>query len=635
MKKLYFIQAATTYKNKYSVYLPYSVGCLIAYAMQNDAVKNEYCVEEIFFEREKPEIVCDNITEPFLIAFSTALWNIEYSKKTAKLIKERYPNCHIVFGGHCVSDNTELLENEYVDFLIHNEGEEAFEKLLLALDNKYDLANVPNLSYKTDMGFITNSITTVTDLTLCPSPYTTGVFDHILKENPNVPFNAILETNRGCPYGCAYCEWCYTKKLRMFPMEKVKGELEWIASNKIEYCYCADANFGIDKRDVEIAKFAVDMKKEYGYPFVFRPTYANGGGDTVIEIGEILNNGKIDKGVTVAYQSLNPDVLKLIGRKNFGPKKNQETTQRLHSLGIQTYCELILGLPGETYDSFCNGLCRLLELSHHGSISVYNCQVYPNSLLGQADYQKSHGVKCARVPIEGIHYAADYNGVEEYFHIVVETNTMPFEHWVRANMFSTVLLTFHSNGLLRFVATYLYNEKNVSYYDFYNELLSFIMNADDTELHKMFMTFYNRYNITDDGDWVYHSDELGDIGWYYDEAAFLKLSQKLDVMYEELNPFLSNYFDDETFYNELIKFQKSAIRQLGNNSSESTYNYDFYSYFIDKKPLSKGLYRLKINIPDPIETLWDFAKKIILFGKRRGETLVINDPAKFEWLNLN
>ena len=62
---------------------------------------------------------------------------------------------------------------------------------------------------------------------------------------------------------CSYCEWCFTHKIRKFPIEKIKAEIEWIASKKIRYCYCADANFGILERDVEIAKYVVEQKN-YG-----------------------------------------------------------------------------------------------------------------------------------------------------------------------------------------------------------------------------------------------------------------------------------------------------------------------------------------------------------------------------------
>ena len=637
MKKIYFIQAATAYKNRYCVYLPYAAGCLVAFAKQFDDIKSEYSFEKIFFEREKPGKVCDEIKEPFLIAFSVSLWNIEYSLLTARLIKEKYPSCIIVFGGHSVSYKRDLLcEHGFIDYLLHGEGEESFTNLLRYLSGQIEKSEVRGLSYRENGKTVNNKAVTPVDLSECPSPYTTGVFDDILKENPGEPFNAVLETNRGCPYGCAYCEWCFTKELRQFSMQKIKDELLWIAKNKIEYCYCADANFGIIERDAEIAEYAVSMKKQYGYPFVFRPTYANGGGDTVFKAGKILNGGGIDKGVTVAYQSLDENVLRLIGRKNFGTEKNRRTAESFTKIGIPTYCELILALPGETYESFCNGLCHLLETGNHGSVSVYNCQVYPNSLLGDEDYRKEHGIKSVRVPIEGIHYAADFNGVEEYFDIVTETKTMPFEKWVRANMFSTTVLTFHSNGLLRFFAMYLYYEKGIKYNDFYNALLKYIMTSKGTRINTLFKSFYDRYNDTNHGDWVYRDEKLGDIGWYYDEAAYLEMSTEADEIYMELEPFLKEYFDDEKLFCQLMTFQKSMLRRFGVYECNESFDYDFNSYFSalsasNPSELKKGKFDLSVRIDDRSQTLEEFSKKTVLFGKRRGETLVFNNKSDFLW----
>lgn len=200
---------------------------------------------------------------------------MEYNKALAKKLKELYPQVKIIFGGHSVPSGSSFLDElDFVDYLMHNEGEETTAEFLKAIIKGGELSEVPNLSYRTADGNVTTKDYHPCDISAYPSPYTEGIFDNIMKENPGIEFHATLETNRGCPYGCAYCEWCYTKKLRLFPMEKIKAEIEWIAKNKIRYCYCADANFGIVERDVEIAEYVVSQKKKYGYPDVFKPCYA-------------------------------------------------------------------------------------------------------------------------------------------------------------------------------------------------------------------------------------------------------------------------------------------------------------------------------------------------------------------------
>lgn len=64
---------------------------------------------------------------------------------------------------------------------------------------------------------------------------------------------------------------------------------------------------------------------------------------------------------------------------------------------ISTYTKLILGLPGETLDSFCRGLCELLEMGQHSSASVYHCELLPNARMNTPEYKKEYGVSGVHV----------------------------------------------------------------------------------------------------------------------------------------------------------------------------------------------------------------------------------------------
>lgn len=82
------------------------------------------------------------------------------------------------------------------------------------------------------------------------------MFDKIIKNNPDVLWAMTMETNRGCPHRCTYCDWgglTYTK-VRHFDIQRVKDDIEW-AKNNVGFIFNADANFGMFKeRDLEIAK---------------------------------------------------------------------------------------------------------------------------------------------------------------------------------------------------------------------------------------------------------------------------------------------------------------------------------------------------------------------------------------------
>lgn len=625
-KKFYLVQIGVSYSNP--VFLPYSTGCIAAYLKRDAEISEHYEIPDIIVMRERPEDVIKRFDTPDIVAFSCYTWNYEYDLLLARMLKEKFPDVLILFGGHSVPQGGDMLdEYPFINFLMHNEGEETTALLLKALANGTPFSEIPNLSYRTPNGTLTTPDRHPCDISGYPSPYLDGIFDNIIKEFPDTEFHATLETNRGCPYECAYCEWCFTKKLRAFPMKKIKAEIEWIAAHKLKYCYCADANFGILDRDVEIAQYVVDMKKKYGYPDVFKPCYAKESDDNVFNAGHILNKNNADKGVTLAYQTLEKTALENIGRKNLTLERFSDLDRRYTEAGIPTYTELILGLPGETCESFCRGLCSLLRAGQNNSMTVYECQVYPNTRMGDPAYREKFGIKMTRIPLLGIHYNPEFNGVYEHFDIIYETNTMPKDDWVRAYMFSVVLQSFHHLGLLRYFAIYLHREKGMAYYDFYNELYNFIYYKNDGFLHTLFTQLSERKSDLSGTRWTYQRDEFSTTGWYFEEGVFLEMVSHFDKFREEILPFVESFGLGKELTGELLNYQFSVIRQLGMNEVTVRSGCNFYRYFEDASetvPLKKKASVLHI-VTDKVFDNWaDYARNVIWFGKRYSATLMTN-----------
>ena len=134
-KNVYFVQVdVSSGKNAKVVYLPYTAGVIIANAFKNENVINSYEFKDFIFIRKDIETVVDEMQEPAVIGFSNYCWNTEYNLALAKAVKEKYPECITVFGGHNVPpDNSFLEKYPFIDFLVHAEGEEAFRSLLLEL----------------------------------------------------------------------------------------------------------------------------------------------------------------------------------------------------------------------------------------------------------------------------------------------------------------------------------------------------------------------------------------------------------------------------------------------------------------------------------------------------------------------
>ena len=68
------------------------------------------------------------------------------------------------------------------------------------------------------------------------------------------------------------------------------------------------------------------------------------------------------RGVTIALQSMNPKTLKAIKRMNLANDKLEQIVSDYNNAGVESYCELIVGLPEETLDTWIEGIGKILEL---------------------------------------------------------------------------------------------------------------------------------------------------------------------------------------------------------------------------------------------------------------------------------
>lgn len=624
MKNIYFVQVGFEFDG--SVYLPYAVGTIIAYCQKDAEIKSEYNFSDIIFKREKLSTAMDKIADPYIVAFSCSVWNMEYNKTLAKMIKEKYPECIIVFGGHSVSEDASLLEAEdYIDILMFGEGETVFASMLKNLSADR-LGDTDNIAYRHENSIVKTPRSYCKSLEELPSPYLSGIFDRIISENEGMEFLSVLETNRGCPYSCAYCDWCAGKKMRHFPLEKIKAEIEWLSENKIAYCFCADSNFGMFDRDVDIAHWLIEAKKKNGYPEVFRPCYEKNSADRVFRICSALNSVGMDKGATMAYQTLSDEALGNIGRKNLTMEHFSSLMQRYNEAGIPTYSELILGLPGETKESFCKGICRLLENGQHNSVSVYHCEVLPNSELALPEFIEKHKIEVIKVAFNHIHSAPKKDEeVKEYSYLVRSTATMSREDWVNTNLFSICVQCFHSLGLLRFFAMYLHTESKKSYFDFYSELLEYILTGSG-RLNKLWYTFKEKYETSLRGDWNYYNEKFGNVTWFFEEGAFIEVVDNYEEYMKELIPFLKRFGIEDNLFNQLLLYQKLLLRKPYDKESSVKFDYNLSEYFENITECKSAILEKKDTVVSVIpktqyNNVADYAKENVWYGRRRGATV--------------
>lgn len=582
-KNIYMVQVDHLYGNaEKSIYLPYAVGLLTAYAFTDAHIREHYAFKGFVYWRKPVETAVEELTNPFVVGFSCYVWNTEYNKAFAKKLKERYPQCTVIFGGHNVPGNTALLEQcPYIDVLIHGEGEAPFKSVLSALVNNGDLSGIANISLRNEDGEIIKTATMPPEDLDLPSPYLEGYFDDIVK-NDDFSFCAVVETTRGCPHHCAYCDWGRLgSKIRRFPLERIEKELMWIAKNRIEYFWFADSSFGILDRDKDIVDRLINLKLKTGYPKVFKVNYAENREREVYELCHRLNEVGMNKGATLSLQSLNPTVLKNINRRSISMELFAQMMALYNRAGIAMYAELILGLPGETYDSFCTGISTLLEAGQHNALNLHALVLLPNSHMAEPTYVEKFGIRTVRAEFYQFHCEKAENDIPEYYDLVIATDTMDFSMWVRSTLFFIFIQTFHQLGLLQFFAIYLFSEHNIKYDSFYKSLLSWSESREDTLCGKVYSTFHKKLSgfAKGNGSRSYMNDLYGNIVWPLEEGAFLDILPKADLFYEEIRDFLRVFDIDERLFTDLLRYQKGMMKLPHRAISDIPLEYDFHAYF--------------------------------------------------------
>jgi hypothetical protein len=439
--------------------LPLNVGFIAAYLK-----KAHPEVEVELFKDPNALFVRLGQQAPDVLALSNYDWNARLNIPVLEYAKKAAPKTVTVMGGpNFQADDQEWMKGFFVDrpgldVYISGEGEWSFMRLVELLEKSgkafsgIPFEEYPDTFYSYDAGrgvVVNNPAHHVErlDLATVPSPYLTGLLDPFLKDLRLAP---IIETNRGCPYSCTFCCWgqATQSKINQFPLDVVLKEIDYIADkckNPSAFLYVADGNFGILARDQTIARAIQDCADKTGIPKRVYMYFAKNTNEAVLSIAEKM---KSITSMSMSKQTMNPAVLENIKRKNIPVEQYDALRVECERRGIDTFCELIFCLAGETYQSFVDGVIATVR-------DGQRVTMYPQILLAGAEsaspeYRRAHGFKTAYRVIP--RYVSSYGDLHslEYEEIVVETNALSRDDFYNIRLFQFLVAVLSGEAFAEF-----------------------------------------------------------------------------------------------------------------------------------------------------------------------------------------
>ena len=273
------------------------------------------------------------------------------------------------------------------------------------------------------------------DLDSLPSPYLNAEFDAFDAQAWSTCVS--LETNRGCPYGCTFCDWgsATRSRIRKFALDRVKRELRWAAERHIAYWSITDANFGIIERDVEIAEEICRLKAKFGVPVALGFCLAKNTTRHLTEIVRMLVDSGIVPLCSLSLQTIDRPTLEAIDRRNISVGHYESLATSFRRLGLPLIADLLLGLPGQTPSTFSADLqfCFDQEITPR----IWLTHLLPNAPMNDPDYRDYHEIVASA---DGIVLAtSSFSESDREYMLALRTANRVFEHF----------------GLLRHVLRYL------------------------------------------------------------------------------------------------------------------------------------------------------------------------------------
>lgn len=337
-----------------------------------------------YFNAERDRFAAMLADSPRAVAITTTYYvDDEPVRQLVRFIRRHNPAVPIIVGGPhvfntCTGQKPQLANLQLkalgADIYIYDsQGEHTLSLVLAALRDKTDLAELPNLIYRSDSGKMVRTKRKAESNDLNENAVRWEHFDPSFYTP-----TTYMRTSRSCSFHCAFCNYpAMAGALTLTELDTIERELIYLAEHGTKNIIFVDDTFNVPlPRFKKICRLMIDNRLDFNWVSFFRCSNADDEAfDLMAESGCIGAFLGIESGDQRILQNMTK--FAKLDRYRYGIRSLRER-------GIVSLASLILGFPGENEESVNN----TLDFINDTKPDFYNVQLYFHDVLAPVEQKR-------------------------------------------------------------------------------------------------------------------------------------------------------------------------------------------------------------------------------------------------------
>ena len=282
--------------------------------------------------------------QPAIVGLGVYIWNVDQTTRLIADLKRVSPQTVVVVGGPEVSYETDgQAITALADYVITGEADLEFRTLCETLLNL-------SANQKTGPKIIHAAVPALDQVRLPYNHYSAEDLAHRV---------LYVEASRGCPFTCEFCLSALEIPVRAFSLEVFLEAMQQLLDRGALQFKFVDRTFNLNLR---VSRAILEFFLERYRPgmFLHFELIPDRLPDSLRQIIQKFPAGSLQ--FEIGIQTFNDSVGQLISRPQDNAKLEENLSFLRYETGVHIHTDLIVGLPGETFESFAAGFDRLYSL---------------------------------------------------------------------------------------------------------------------------------------------------------------------------------------------------------------------------------------------------------------------------------